>query len=405
MPLAIPDEPDGLTPQWLTAALREGGTLDAGTVTSASAQQINAGQGFAGRVYRLALTYAGDDAAAASMIAKLPVADADVRAMLDVIGLYRNEASFYTELAGDVGIRVPRHYYIGQDTEASRYILLLEDLAPATIGDSVSGLDVPVAERVLELLASMHARWWNSERLAQFDWLYPPSASARLVQHQLASTWASFPAEMRREIDGDAAAVIDALAPRWAQVAEQLSEPPWTLAHGDFRADNLALATDEDRSVIVFDWQVASRSRGAADVAYFLPSIGAGGSTPAARDVLLRHFHEALLAHGVTDYPRECLQEDARLGALWSFVVVVIAMGKLDFSTARARARLAGLRGPLAGGERTPAERVAGARLPRLNAGPPHPPRPLNPSGVGGTPDAQRATPKDDRYVSAGEER
>lgn len=135
MPLAIPDEPDGLTPQWLTAALREGGTLDAGTVTSASAQQINAGQGFAGRVYRLALTYAGDDAAAASMIAKLPVADADVRAMLDVIGLYRNEASFYTELAGDVGIRVPRHYYIGQDTEASRYILLLEDLAPATIGD------------------------------------------------------------------------------------------------------------------------------------------------------------------------------------------------------------------------------------------------------------------------------
>ena len=342
-PAFVPDTADELTLAWLTDALRESGVFGVGAVASAQAEQINVGQGFAGRVFRVAVTYDGvSDAAPRTLIAKLPAPDPRARTLLDDLGVYRNEIAFYDDLASDAGVRTPRRYFAAQDPAARRYVLLLEDLAPARIGDNVASCTVEEGELVLGRLAEMHARWWNEPRLERLAWLSPLTDQAEPFQAMLSASWASFPSEMRGQIDEHAAAVIEAMLPRWRAISARLSEPPWTLVHGDFRLDNLAFDGGASDPLIVFDWQLVGRGRGARDVAYFIGGVQAGDDPDGIRARLLTHYHSTLDANGVRDYSFDELAYDARLASLWSFAIVVAAMGNLDFSSERARALAAG---------------------------------------------------------------
>lgn len=344
MPTAfVPDTAEELTPAWLTDALRESGVLGGGAVASAQAEQINVGQGFAGRVFRLAVTYEGaSDAAPSTLIAKLPASDPRARTVLDDLGVYHNEIAFYDDLASDAGVRTPRRYFAAQDRAVRRYVLLLEDLAPARVGDDVAGCTVEEGELVLGRLAEMHARWWNAPRLESFAWLSSLADQAEPFQAMLSASWAGFPSEMRGQMDEHAAAVIDAMLPRWRAISARLSEPPWTLVHGDFRLDNLAFDGDASDPLIVFDWQVVGRGRGARDVAYFIGRVQAGGDPDGITARLLKLYHSTLTANGVRDYSFDELVYDARLASLWSFAILVAALGNLDFTSERARALAAG---------------------------------------------------------------
>jgi Ecdysteroid kinase-like family len=100
---------------------------------------------------------------------------------------------------------------------------------------------------------------------------------------------------------------------------------PLTLAHGDYRLDNMFFSrAGSDRPVIVCDWQSPSRSWAAYDLAYFL----AGSLEPADRAKhewnLAREYHERLLARGVTGYSWEMLREDylACLGVMMGIFVI-----------------------------------------------------------------------------------
>ena len=168
----VTDTAGELTPAWLTDALRGDGVLGDGAVAFAKADQINVGQGFAGRVFRVAVTYEGaPNTAPRTLIAKLPASDPGARTLIDDLGMYRNEIAFYDELASEAGVRTPRRYFAAQDPAARRYVLLLEDIAPARVGDDVAGCTVEEDELVLGRLAEMHARWWNESRLESFAWL------------------------------------------------------------------------------------------------------------------------------------------------------------------------------------------------------------------------------------------
>jgi len=77
---------------------------------------------------------------------------------------------------------------------------------------------------------------------------------------------------------------------------------PWTVAHGDFRLDNLLFGTRAGAPpVVVVDWQTVTHGPGISDLSYFL---GAGLLTEARRRHeadLVRTYHDVLRAAGVTD--------------------------------------------------------------------------------------------------------
>ena len=129
-------------------------------------------------------------------------------------------------------------------------------------------------------------------------------------------------------------------ARRFAQVLpeyfEQSSRGPQTLTHGDFRADNLAFTgIGEGRGVTVFDWQVARRSRGPRDLAYFLAGSVSVEQRRAMEESLLDLYYETLKTGGVQGYSTGDLRRDFQAGLGAPLTTWVIAGGMLDYSSKR----------------------------------------------------------------------
>ena len=98
-----------------------------------------------------------------------------------------------------------------------------------------------------------------------------------------------------------------------------------TLAHGDYRLDNMLFGPPgSDRPLVVVDWQTVRLGCGTSDVAYFL---GAGLHPDVRRaherDLVAR-YHAALSSYGV-DYPFDACWEDYRRYSFAGYVMAVIA--------------------------------------------------------------------------------
>lgn len=89
----------------------------------------------------------------------------------------------YKAFGDDPPVRTPRCYLAREDRLRRRSILLLEDLSATaefrTVADSVTAAE---AEAVVDALAGLHARFWNSDRfdgdLRQLAHRSPASRSA-----------------------------------------------------------------------------------------------------------------------------------------------------------------------------------------------------------------------------------
>ena len=117
--LKIPAGPQEITPQWLTHALRQSGTITDATVRSFESKTIGEGAGFMGQLAQVALLYEGSEAGVPrSLIAKFPSDIPENRDIGNLFRFYEREARFYQEIADEVELRTPRRYYNAMAVEA-----------------------------------------------------------------------------------------------------------------------------------------------------------------------------------------------------------------------------------------------------------------------------------------------
>ena len=116
----------------------------------------------------------------------------------------------------------------------------------------------------------------------------------------------------------------------------RLSEPPWTLSHGDYRLDNMFFSDDPGRPLVVIDWQLYDRSRGPRDLSYLLSQSMEPELRAASERALVERYVAGLEAGGVTGYDVEQAWADYRLATLFNLVYPVIAGGALTLANERA---------------------------------------------------------------------
>lgn len=288
-----------LTPTTLTAALRRAALLgEHCAVDAVDIAPIGTGQ--MAESLRLTPTYAGDPGdAPSSLVVKLASTDPRSRLTGQVMRAYEVEVGFYRDVASTVEIRTPRCHLTAFDPETHDFVLLLEDLAPASQGDQIHGCDIDIAARVLDQAAALHAPRWNDPALHELSWLdrsTPESAAAT------ASIVASLlPGFVERYGDSLDPEVITALERGFEHTEAWWRGLPGadTIVHGDLRLDNLLLGEGDDE-IWTVDWQTVILGNGVADAAYFI-----GGNLPPEvrrthEDELVRHYHRALLDRGVS---------------------------------------------------------------------------------------------------------
>ncbi|MGI8927648.1 MAG: phosphotransferase [Tepidiformaceae bacterium] len=336
-PATIPYCAAEITPEWLTAVLREGGHIADARVTGIERTTIGEGVGFLGELTRLELTYEGEAAGAPrSLVSKIPTAFAQARAIGNMFRFYEREGRFYEDLAPGLALRVPRCYLSVTDVPGDRYILLLEDVCEATVGDQIQGATLEQARTVLRAAAAFHAAFWESPRLQELSWLpdlldpiYDP------LQGLYQGSWAAF-----LELNPGLPPEIRPIGVRFGEAMEEIRaggiEPPMSIAHTDFRLDNMLFGRPGSAPLTVIDWQLMVRANPLIDVGYFLSqSLPIALRRKHERD-LVREYHEGLCAGGVAGYDFAQCWQDYRRGVMFTFVIPVSGSANVDLSNPRA---------------------------------------------------------------------
>lgn len=329
----IAESPEALTPRWLSEVLdRTGGPGDV-RIVDVQLQPLGFGQ--MSDSFRLTLTYDGPADGPASLVAKLPAADPTSRATAKALRNYEKEVRFYQLLADRLPMRTPDVYHADIDLTTTAFVLLLEDLAPATQGDQLVGCTPEVAEVAVAELVRLHAPRWDDPSLLELDWLVgEPEESRRLMLTLLPALWEAFGTRYAADLPPHVYQAGDVLFGHLDAYLEAGSDAR-TIVHSDYRLDNLLFdPSPEGSPVAVVDWQTCTVGSALHDVAYF---IGAGlhrGERRAVEEGLVRRYHRDLLAAGVDSYGWDRCWHDYRRGS-WAGLIMAVGASMMVERTER----------------------------------------------------------------------
>jgi aminoglycoside/choline kinase family phosphotransferase len=284
---------EDVTSEWLSSVL--GG--DVGPIT-----QQRIGDGHIGVNVRIAMPGA-EASLPRSVVVKLPATDDASLTTAAMLRHYERETRFYTELAATVDMRVPACHHGDWTPATNAFVLVLEDMAPATQGDQLTGCTVEQARDAVRELAKLHGPRWNDPTLDDIDWIEHDTGGDE-AGGGLAMMWQMF-------FPGFAGTYRSHLSTEEFELAERFGTViaawrggrtgPKAITHGDYRLDNMLFATPEGGPpVTVVDWQTPAHGSPITDLSYF---IGAGLLPPDRRAHerdLVAEYLVALEAYGVS---------------------------------------------------------------------------------------------------------
>jgi hypothetical protein len=339
---AFPPQPEDVTPEWLTAVLRSADALDPATaVTSVRFDSLSAGVGMMGTVSRLHLDYSGPDPGPTSLILKSASEASMSRQVAEQFRLYEREVKFYLGLGPDLEPTVPHAYFAAYDPVTVDYAILMQDFGGYQTGDQVVGADLEQARHAVVALASFHARYWNGVDDPALDWI--PSTNSELVRESMIAGclagWDKMVELFDELLPAELKAAKDLYLSRLGAMYAAMARGHQTLAHTDYRADNLLFGSDPTHQpIVILDWSAVAKSKGVQDLAYFLTQNLTDHCRANHEDELQALYFETLVKHGVEDYSFEEFDRDYELGVLFNFVYAIVIASALDISNERATA-------------------------------------------------------------------
>ena len=320
----FPSTIEDVSADWLTGVLRGSG-FDGAQITDLQVEVIGEGVGIMGLLYRVKLSYSESSAKEVpqSVVIKVPSPHEQTRHIARAFMFYGKEIGFYRDAAKDTPLDTPRCYAAHHDPESDDFVLVLEDLDGMEVISQLDGCPIDKAEIAIEALARHHAAFWESERFSEdlawlpFGWDVPfPQAIAQGFSQALPTCMEMFPNGVSERIKK-----VGEKFPTVTSEMMELADSPVTLAHGDFRLDNLFFQ-NEDLKVI--DWQICIKTVGGYDVGYFLSqSLTIEDRRNHERD-LLDKYRKTLSEIGL-DYPQDRLMEDYRRSVLFCLAYPVQA--------------------------------------------------------------------------------
>ena len=302
--------PADLTADWLTAA------IGAGRVGSFRVERIGTGQ--MSECYRVWLDYAAGEGPG-SVILKVAASDPVSRQTGHALGLYEREVRFYTELAPGLDGPLARCFH-GSYQDTGVFDLLLDDAAPAEVGDEIRGAGLADATLALAHLGRLHAPMIGSQALADTAWLNSASPVNQALLGQLFGAFVERYAEVITDEQRD---VCQRLVDSFDAYAAAETGAARGLVHGDYRLDNMLFGRPGAlRDLTVVDWQTVTWGPALTDVAYFLGCALTVADRRAHYEELLAAYHGGLGANPplTLDEVREGVRRQSFFGVMMAIV-------------------------------------------------------------------------------------
>jgi hypothetical protein len=295
--MTFPVTPEELTCEWLGWALRQ--RFPGVEVTAVEVVDINAATATKVRV-RLRYNEAGERAGLPpTLIVKAPFG----KNVVDMEHTFTHETWAYRDLVSDIGLNTPKCYFAAK--QDMNPVLILEDLASpdCTFGSAVRPLNFAQAASVLDMLAIMHARYWNHPALeddeGELGWVLRTVTGWHLAYMKTVvrpENWAFYKglprgAALPQTLASDPARIERAMDAQFAFHRQQTL----TLGHGDAHIANLYF---NKAGAGLLDWEMR-RCPWFHDVTYFLGSSLDVVDRRRWEKALLQHYLGRLVQHGV----------------------------------------------------------------------------------------------------------
>ncbi len=324
-----------LTPGWLTEVLRGSGSLETGRVISVSPVTLGGGAGLMSHMTRLLLAYDVDvHGAPETLIAKFPPEDAGSHLRGVELGFFEGESGFYSALSTQTAIRAPRCYFAQFDALTGKFLILLEDLSSARLGDVSVGCNDREAALAVKTLARFHASWWNSGSLAEYAWLRKLTDRLEDLLCLLPESWPTFVSRFRATLDTNQFEMLSGVNEHLGGSRRVLMGGSQTLLHGDFKLDNLFFLPSGE--IVAVDWGLVMAGPGMFDVAFFLSQNLLCEDRRRLEIDLIHTYVRALAAAGVRQYDFGNALADYRLQLVGLLPRLIAAGGLAQFADQQA---------------------------------------------------------------------
>jgi len=308
-------------------------------VIRAQPTQIGQGIGLMGDIFRVELKYSQvNSGQPSSIVVKLPSSFEENRTQGVNLGMFESEVRFYNELVHEATVGIPKVYFAEIKQGTADFVVVMEDLSHLEMVDQSAGINVEQATAAVRILASVHAAWWDRVQVPELEWI-PSMVGPRIefVDQMLAQIYPVFAEGFEQYLPAGGLEIYNLFAGNYLKLTTAIaSRSPWTLAHQDYRVENLMFGPPGSGQVVVLDWQGIGRGPGAYDLAYIL-----GGSMET--DVRRQHetelvsaYFESLIQHGVSNYSAAQLWEDyAHAHLLGGLATSMVTGGSMDLSNER----------------------------------------------------------------------
>jgi hypothetical protein len=258
-----------LSAEWFTDLLHRSGDLPAeGAVVGVDMKTIGEGASMMSTLARAHLTYDSVGIAPDSLIVKAATTDEHRLFIAVSTKFYEREVRFYRELSADLPVAVPRCLFADIDPATSQFLLVLEDVGHLRQVDQLDGCGWDDAVTAVRAIADFHALNWGKDLSHLEDTFLPMNGD--LNQFVIPMLFADAWPKMRDKFSHMMTPAILELGDRYLETIPamlDLMQEPNTLAHLDFRIDNVFFGPD---GLTLLDFQLAAVTNGVVDIAYFV---------------------------------------------------------------------------------------------------------------------------------------
>jgi len=260
-----------------------------------------------------------------SVVVKVPSQSESSRAASRITRCYELETGFYTHVRSLVGVSAPNCLHVWFDAPSDDFVLVLEDIVSGKQGDQLSGASVEQARAAVDELVLLHAPLWNSPPLNTLSWMPRHTMeSSQGTRDLLRSVFARFTSRFESRVGAE---VLELGAQLVANIDgyDRAFPNNETIVHRDFRLDNLLFTeTSHGTQVKVVDWQTASISSGATDLAYFIGASFAPEQRRLVENELVHRYHGGLTQSGIFMSWTEAWDQ-YRLFATSGYIMAIVA--------------------------------------------------------------------------------
>jgi hypothetical protein len=321
--------------KWITNVLRKSKVLGNSSVTSFSVDDVLDSGGFTNSLFRLNLHYDYIEIGSpASLILKTPSKNDLVRGVTNLLQSNQREVDFYNNVPVIKELKTPHIYFGGQNEGTSDTIILMQDMASYTQGNSVLGCSSEEAEKLVSNIAIFHSAFWGSDK----DYHIPlRNQQTQMYLDLYPGAWDSLLAKSKNFIPVGLKNLGQVVLKQIPVIKQVLSFCPTTICHGDYRLDNVFFNDDK---IVVFDWEYCVRGRGVYDVATFIAEAFSPTKRERCEIDLLKLYHSTLQENGISGYSFDDCFYDYRISMLEMLVFWVVTGGYCDYNDARSVAYL-----------------------------------------------------------------